>query len=599
MQENRLNRASVALSIALALFCGTIASAQTGFGLGGNQADDGRAIAVDSNGNVYLTGTFRQTVDFDPGPGVFELDAGSTNASYVASYTEAGALRYAFMLTTSATLLHRGIAVDSNGNICLSGGMSGTTDFDPGPGEEIRSPVDGRIFVAGYDANGDYRFAVNMGVTSVTAELANAVTMDNLGQCHVAGQFVGETDFDPTAGEFILESNGNSDIFVAKYSAAGGFLDAFGVGGQFGDRALGIAVDAAGNRYVTGEISSEVDMDPGPLVQNIPHAGADDIFLASYDASNNLRYALSIGDTGGDLGESVDVDAAGNAFITGRFDDEPDFDPGPGTLLLDAGSNSDLFLASYDSSGDLRFAFNLGNGNPVRGDGIAVDATGGPHVTGRFGGTLDFDPSAGDASITVFGTSALVASYDNNGNYRNAYVYTRSSGSGTVEGNGIALDAQGNARVIGTFNSTVDLDPGPGVVTATTNGSNDSFYSSFRVAPAFPGPGHVAAPSLTLDKAPTPGNLILSWNPSCSASMPDYGVFEGVLGSFSSHSPLTCVDNGLDNTEEVISGAGDRYYLVVPLTVGAEGSYGLDGSGAERPIGSGTCRAARDTTRCP
>ena len=93
--------------------------------------------------------------------------------------------------------------------------------------------------------------------------------------------------------------------------------------------------------------------------------------------------------------------------------------------------------------------------------------------------------------------------------------------------------------------------------------------------------------------------LVLSWGPSCSAGAEDYAVYEGLLGSWYSHLPLDCSDDGADLTEEISTAPGDRYYLVVPINPTEEGSYGTDGHAAERPVGLSVCVATQSIDACP
>ncbi len=113
------------------------------------------------------------------------------------------------------------------------------------------------------------------------------------------------------------------------------------------------------------------------------------------------------------------------------------------------------------------------------------------------------------------------------------------------------------------------------------------------------GPGSVA--TLTVGKSTTtPGNLLMSWTTSCSPGAVDYGIYEGVLGSFYSHDLVDCTDDDADPLSEEIAPSGvDAYYLVVPLTADAEGSYGTSSNAEERPRAATVCRASRVLAACP
>lgn len=110
-------------------------------------------------------------------------------------------------------------------------------------------------------------------------------------------------------------------------------------------------------------------------------------------------------------------------------------------------------------------------------------------------------------------------------------------------------------------------------------------------------PGQVPA-TLKVNKSGVPGNLVLVWTPSCSQGATDYGIYEGVLGTWYSHTQIDCDDAGFDFSEEVTPGAGNRYYLAVPHNACAEGSYGQK-TGSERPVGTAVCAGPQIVTTCP
>jgi hypothetical protein len=93
-------------------------------------------------------------------------------------------------------------------------------------------------------------------------------------------------------------------------------------------------------------------------------------------------------------------------------------------------------------------------------------------------------------------------------------------------------------------------------------------------------------------------SLRLSWEPSCGAAQ-DYAIYEGSIGNWYDHTSVDCSDDGGDLEEVVSSSPGNRYYLVVPLNGGDEGSYGTDSLATERPIGSTTCQPGLNLSACP
>ena len=150
--------------------------------------------------NTFITGSFDSTADFDFGPGVFNLRAtrGGTDI-FIARYDALGALVYAKSFgggSGSAQCLD----IDNAGNIVITGNFSGTVDFDPGPGTTNLASTGrwGDIFVAKYDASGNYVYAIKMG--SDDWDIGYGIAMDDSGNAYITGGYNGSADFDPGAG---------------------------------------------------------------------------------------------------------------------------------------------------------------------------------------------------------------------------------------------------------------------------------------------------------------------------------------------------------------------------------------------------------------
>ncbi|MEZ5063438.1 MAG: SBBP repeat-containing protein [bacterium] len=465
-------RLSAALGLAILAACPIDASGQLAIGLGGPLGDTGRAIAVDASGNIAVTGSFNGTVDFDPGPGLLELTAGGSEAVFVASFDPAGALRFARAFPGDGY----GIAVDSAGNVYVTGEIQGApVDVDPGPDSVLLDPQQGRAFLVSYDGTGALRFGLNFGGgLSNRVERGTAIAVDENDHVYLTGIINGDTDFDGPGGELPVPLNGLTDGFVASYSTNGGYRFGFAVGSTLADAGYGIA--ARGNECcVTGAFRGTVDFDPAAEIETRTSNGNLDLFVARYSSTGALLSVAAVGGPFDDIGYALALDAAGNVFATGEFRDTVDFDPGPGQSLVTSAGNRDLFLASYTAAGDLRFAFGLGNTNDMVGLGLAVDVGGEPWITGRFTGTVDFDPGPGDASITG-NQEAFVAGYSGAGTFRLAHRFPDVGSLDSDSGEGIALDVGGSVHVVGTFAGTNDFDPGPASLELTSNGASDVFF---------------------------------------------------------------------------------------------------------------------------
>jgi len=337
--------------------------------------------------------------------------------------------------------------------------------------------------------------------------LSNSIQVDVSGNVYITGYFNDTTDFDPGISTATLASNGQVDIFVAKYDNMGNYLWAINIGGSGDDIGNFVQLDAGGNVYVTGVYQATVDFDPGAGTANLVSAGASDIFMAKYDNTGNYVWAKSIGNTGADVGNGLQLDASGNVYITGYFAGTVDFDPGIGTAnLVSPGIYSDVFIAKYDNTGAYFWAKNIGGpGNDI-GNSLQLDASSNIYLTGTFQSTVDFDPGPGTATIASAGgiSDIFIAKYDNMGNY----TWAKSlGGPGDEVPYTIQLDAAANVHVTGYFSATVDFDPGAGTANLISNGNYDVFIGKYDNtgnyiwAKGFGGTGNDVGSYLQLDAA--------------------------------------------------------------------------------------------------
>ncbi len=392
---------------------------QWAFGMGNaNGANEGYFIKLDASDNLYVTGMFAGTVDFDPGPGTANLTGNGAGDIFVAKYNSSGVYQWAFKIGSTDWDRCKSIAVDASGNIFITGYFRLTADFDPGPGTaNLTSSGAEDIFIAKYNSSGVYQWAFNIG--SQFDDHGFSIVLDGSSNIYVTGQFGGTADFDPGPGVAnltILTSFPGHNIFVAKYNSSGIYQWAFRVGGTLDDNAYSIAIDGSANVYITGWYQGPVDFDPGPGTSNLNLYGA---FLAKYNSSGIYQWAFPISSSISGLvnwGYGVFVDFANNVYITGQFSNTADFDPGPGTANLIALGQPDIFIAKYTALGVYQWAFNIGGPWPGSyvdaGTSIVVDNLSNIYVTGAIVDTADFDPNAGTTIISPNGGyDAFVAKY--------------------------------------------------------------------------------------------------------------------------------------------------------------------------------------------
>ncbi len=431
--------------------------------IGGTSSEEGRAIAVDDSGNVYTTGYFNGTVDFDPGPGTVNLTAAGTLSSDIFISKSDGNGNYVWAKRIGGAVLMdqtsqgRAIAVDDSGNVYTAGSFNGTADFDPGPGTVNFISQSTDIFICKLDADGNYVWAKQIGGTST--EEAVGIAVDTNGNVYTTGRFQGTVDFDPGPGTAQLISQG-IDIFISKLDANGNYVWAKQIGGTGLDAAYAIALDNFGNVYTTGSFVGTVDFDPGPGTTNLVSQGTNaDIFISKLDATGNYVWAKRMGGPLADQGNSIAVDNAGNVYTTGSFNNTANFDPGSGTANLTTAGGNDIFISKLDAAGNYVWAKRIGGTGLDQGNSIAVDNAGNVYTTGIFQGTADFDPGPGTANLTATGSNDIfISKLDVAGNY----VWAKRMGSTNNDiGYALAVDNTGIVYTTGSFIGTVDFDPVP------------------------------------------------------------------------------------------------------------------------------------------
>lgn len=369
---------------------------QWAFNVGGTDLyDTGIGISLDGAGNVYIGGYFTLTADFDPGPGTATLNSTIGGSIFLAKYSSAGVYQWAFNLGspfTNNSLFD--IKTDGPGNVYITGYYQGNNiDFDPGPGvAPLNSNGAYEIFVAKYNANGQYQFAFSVGSSGL--DVARGLGLDNNGNIYVIGDFNNTVDFDPGPGTAFLTSNGVSDAFLAKYSPTGQYIWAFGFGGTPNEYGSKLIIDNA-HIFITGSFTGTADLDPSAGIENLTSAGGYDIYLGKYTLDGEYLCAFQIGGSEDDGGFAL-ASIAPNVFcLTGVFSNTNiDFDPTAGITNLSSAGAGDIFLAKYTWPDNIKPTGTITGDNICAGEQaqLTFNATAGtgPFTVVYTDGTTDF-----------------------------------------------------------------------------------------------------------------------------------------------------------------------------------------------------------------
>jgi FlgD Ig-like domain len=464
--RRNVNRRGWAWGFALALLLFVSASLQAqdfqwAVKAGSTGDDEGFGLAADAAGNTYVTGMFEGMVTF----GSTTLTSAGLSDIFVAKYDASGSVVWAKRAGGTALDQGRDIVVDAAGNAYVTGffrGASasfGSITLTGGGGAEI--------FVAKYDASGNEVWAKRAGGAGLQATFS--ITLDASGNSYIAGYIEGTATFGPGEGnQTILTSLGGDDMIVAKYATNGDLVWAKRAGGSMNAFSFDVGVDAAGNSYVTGSFDGTATFGLGETYETtLASAGVNnysDIFLAKYDASGALVWAKRAGDVNFDRGRGIRVDAAGNSYVTGRFQSMATF----GSTTVTSAGNYDVFVAKYDANGNVIWVTRAGGTGVDDANNITIDATGASYITGVFAGTASF----GSTSLSSAGTEDMFAAkYDANGNLVWA---TRAGGTAHDEGTDVAVDAARNVYFTGLFASAPAAFD---ALNLSSAGSNDVFVA--------------------------------------------------------------------------------------------------------------------------
>ena len=317
----------------------------------GTGQDSVEGLAVDASDNLYCTGFFSDTVDFDPGVGVGSATSNGGNDVFLTKFDGAGNLLWRATFGGSGRDRAVSITVDGSGNAYVTGVFEGTVDFDPGIGTAFRTSVGpSDVFVARFSPSGDLDWVSSVGGAST--QVPTDIAVDASGATYTIGSFSGTVDFDPSAATQNRNSAGDEDVFLLKLDAMGAFVwvGRFGLGDD--DRGEGVDVDAAGNVYITGTYRGDVDFDPSPSVEPRGITGGSAVFVCKYDTNRVFEWSV---DAGRGFGSAIARDGVGNLYVCGRFGSigGVDFDPGPAVYQLEPfGGNSDHFVWKLTEDGE-------------------------------------------------------------------------------------------------------------------------------------------------------------------------------------------------------------------------------------------------------
>ncbi len=325
--------------------------------IGSEFDDNSEAIAVDASGNTYIAGYTRGSI------------AGNNiglNDVWVAKFDSLGDELWTRQIGTSGDDYGYSLALDPTGNAYICGSTEGSLGGESAGGQDA--------FLVKLDSLGNTLWSRQVGTGDT--DKGEAVAVDSMGNAYLSGR---------TWGDFAGGNLGGSDLFLAKFDAAGNQLWSQQLGTSGYEDEVALAVDLSDEVYMSGYTT-------GSLAG--PNAGGSDTFVIRFDSSGSEIWSQQIGVEGNDQAESIAVDGTGNVYITGYTEND---------LGGVSAGGHDAFLAKFDAVGSELWITQVGTDGSDYGKAVSVDALGNAYLAGSTYGDLG-GPNAGyyDVFLSTF-----------------------------------------------------------------------------------------------------------------------------------------------------------------------------------------------------
>jgi hypothetical protein len=417
----------------------------------------GNSIAIDSIGNLYISGVYSGTATF----GTTSITSVGNNDVYVAKFNADGT--FAWVRTAGGSLNEgcNGIAIDKSGNLIITGYFNGNMVVN---NTSLTSSGFEDIYLIKYSTAGAFVWARKAGGASIN-DIGKSIVTDSNGSIYLTGSYSGNVSFAGgpfNVGPALNSVTGSTDIFIAKYLANGSCVQAASAGGNSSENGISIDIDSLGKIYVTGTFGATATFGANSIVS----AGDKDIFVAKYDfTTNTWVWVNKAGGLAYDFPNSIKVSHSGGVIVVGSFDRVSTFSP---SIILTSFGSADAFIANYGTtSGNLIYARSAGGVGYDVVQGVDIDKSGNIYITGTF----SYSASFGGINLISSGNEDIfVAKYNKFGTIQWAL---KAGGTGIDEANSIAINASGKIYIVGSiFNKSTF-----GNNTLQSTGLSDVFFA--------------------------------------------------------------------------------------------------------------------------
>jgi hypothetical protein len=374
---------------------------------GGTGLDIAYGITVDGLNNIYVTGTFGGTVNFNTDGGTDNKVSAGSNDLFIMKLNSDGSYGWTKRAGGSGLDVAYSVTTDGSNNVYVVGSFTGTANFNTDGGTDNLSAggIQDDIFVMKLNSDGSYAWTERVGAN--TADTAFSVTTDGSNNVYVAGRFTGTVNFNTDGGTSNLTSLGTDDIAIMKINSDGSYGWAKRIGGTGSDMARGITTDSLNNIYITGFFNGTVNFNTDGGTDNKVSSGGNDVFITKLNSDGSYGWTKKFGGSAADIGFGIATDGLNNIYTAGSFSSTVNFNTDGGTDSKTSAGLTDIFVSKLNNDGSYDWSRKVGGTSDDIAYGVAGDSVNNLYVSGGFSVNFNFNTDGGTDNKTSAGSNDI------------------------------------------------------------------------------------------------------------------------------------------------------------------------------------------------
>ena len=457
--------------------------------IGSTNVDVAQGINTDAEGNIYVFGTFRDKVDFDPGVEVFELSTNNSTETdpFFMKLDKDSNLIWAKNLTGKSTKTIKNLGIDKQGNVYIIGTFYNKVDFNTSTevadtffmtsGEfNGGTTIQADCFLSKYDKDGNFILAKSWGYKKSDFYATQSLAIDEENNIYIAGYLTDTLDLGISEAQDLIIPQSGKDGIIYKISSEGVMLWKKHLPCKGDFQTTEIAVDEDGKSYVSFYFKDTLDLVPGNeafkiISGDVEGTFKEDLGILKLDSDGTPLWVKTIGGAGVDKAEKIMVVNNAELLICGTFTDTVDFDPGVAVNEL-KGRKTDIFVLKLTKEGEYIWAKNIGGNSNESTPTMDVDGKGNIFVSGAFSNDIVIEE--GDTLFSYKSADIFISKLTPKGNL--SWVIKVGSVGSDAAGT-IAADSDGNVYLTGKFATRQTASTYSPVSPWMFNPANDSAYT--------------------------------------------------------------------------------------------------------------------------